>query len=160
MGSKRAAKLADQFEQTIRDLSQVIEQCSDEQWRALCGEEQWTVAATARHVGAQWPLEREYLDAISSGSPMPQHTWDQINERNEKHADDYKSVNKADVVSFLRDKAPAQASWVRGLSDEQLDRKAPLPLADNAMVSTQDLIEGGILIGHAQAHVASIRAVG
>jgi hypothetical protein len=160
MASERAGKLADQFEQTIKDLSQAIEGCSDEQWRALCGEEQWTVAATAHHVGAQWPLEQEYLDAISSGSPMPQYSWDDVNARNEKHANEFKNVSTGDVLSFLRDKAPAQASWVRGLSDEQLDRKAPLPLADNAMVSTQDLIEGGILIGHAQAHLASIRAAG
>jgi hypothetical protein len=50
------------------------------------------------------------------------------------------------------------STWVRGLSDEQLDRTAPLPLANGAVVSTQNLIEGGVLIEHATAHLASIKA--
>ena len=74
---------------------------------------------------------------------MPQYTWDNVNKRNEKHAQEFNAVTKAEVLSFLRDKAEAQASWVRGLSDEQLDRTAPMPLADNAVVTTQQLIEGG-----------------
>lgn len=44
------------------------------------------------------------------------------------------------------------------LSDEQLDRTAPLALADGAGVSAQQLIEGGVLIEHVRGHLNSIRA--
>jgi hypothetical protein len=152
MGSQRAADLADTFEKTLGDLTKTVEQCTEEQWQAECGDEKWSVATTAHHVGSQWPLEREYLDAISSGSPMPQHTWDDVNKRNEKHAQEFANVSKDEVISLLRKEGPERASWVRGLSDEQLDRTAPMPLADNAVVTTQQLIEGGILIGHAAEH--------
>lgn len=57
----------------------------------------------------------------------------------------------ADVEPALRQRA---------LSDEQLDRTGALPLADGASVSTQQLIEGGVLIGHVTGHLASIRAAG
>jgi hypothetical protein len=157
---QRSAALADQFEQAVNELARTIEGCSDAQWSATCGDEGWTVAATAHHVAAQWPLEGEYLVAAAAGSTMPAYSWDEINERNARHAQEFTSVGKGDALRALRDGAPAMASWVRGLSDEQLDRQSPLPLANGAMVSTQQLIEGGVLIDHARSHTASIRAAG
>jgi hypothetical protein len=55
----RAQALADQFEQAFADLAKTVEAAPDKQWGATCGGEGWTVAATAQHVGAQLPLERE-----------------------------------------------------------------------------------------------------
>jgi len=158
--SERSEKLATTFENAVAELIAEIEQCSADHWRAVCGDEKWSVAATARHVAAQWPLEREYLDAAVKGGPPPSHTWDEINAKNEQHAKEFNGANKAEVVALLRDGSPKIASWVRGLSDEQLDTTMPLPLADNATVSAQQLIEGGILIDHAHAHLKSIRAAG
>jgi hypothetical protein len=156
----RAEALADTFEKSIAELIAEVENCSDAQWEAVCGDEKWTVAATAHHVGAQWPLEREYLDAVVRGGPSPSYSWDDINKRNEDHAKQFSAVSKADVVSVLRDGAKPIASWLRGLSDEQLDNKMALPLANGAMVSTTNLIEGGVLIDHAVGHLKSIRAAG
>jgi hypothetical protein len=156
---QRANALAEQFEKAMADLTKTIESVPDDKWSALCGDEQWTVAATAHHVGAQWPLEKEYLDAAAAGGTMPSYTWDDINKRNADHAEQHKSASKADTLKLLREGAPAMAAWVRGLSDEQLDRTSPLPLADGAQVSTQQLIEGGVLIDHAVTHLKSIRGV-
>jgi hypothetical protein len=158
--SKRADELAARFERAVADLAATVERCSEAQWRALCGAEQWTVAATAHHVGAQWPLEREYIVAAAEGATPPTHTWDEINQRNARHAQEFSAAARADVLSLLREGSASMAAYVRGLSDEQLDRTAPLALADGAEVSTQQLIEGGVLIAHATEHLQSIRAAG
>jgi hypothetical protein len=65
---------------------------------------------------------------------------------------------KADAIKQLREKSKPVAQWVRGLSDEQLDRTGQLPLADGATVTTQNLIEGGVLIDHAVSHLKSIKS--
>jgi hypothetical protein len=154
----RAGALADQFEQQINELAKAIEQCPPDKWGVLCGEEQWTVAATAHHVATQFPLEMEYLLASTTGTAMPPHTWDDINARNAKHAEQFKAVSKDDALKALRENAAPVAAWVRALTDEQLERTAALPLADGAQVSTEQLLVGGVLIDHARAHAASIRA--
>lgn len=62
------------------------------------------------------------------------------------------------MLKLLRDGGATMAAYVRNLTDQQLDRAAPLALADGAEVSAQQLIEGGVLIDHAEAHLKSIRA--
>ncbi|MEX2247783.1 MAG: DinB family protein [Dehalococcoidia bacterium] len=159
MGTRSAA-LADQFEQAVAEFAQAVGQCSDAQWRAVCGDEGWTVAATAQHVAGQFPLEREYISAAAEGREMPAHTWDDINGMNGRRADAHSACTKADVLKLLRDESSAMAGYVRGLTDEQMDRTASLPLADGASVSTQQLLEGGVLIDHVNGHLKSIRAAG
>jgi len=51
----------------------------------------------------------------------------------------------------------AAANVVRGLSDEQLGRSAPMPLIGGAPVSARRMIEN-VLIGHLQEHAGSIRS--
>jgi hypothetical protein len=157
---QRAAELASRYEQEVNELVKTIEGLSDSQWAAKCNEEGWTVAATAHHVGAQLPLEREYLTAAAEGTQMPQYTWDEVHKRNADHAAKFTNASKDEAIKIIRENTSATAEWVRGLSDEQLDRKSPLPLADNAEVSTQQMIEGGILIDHTVAHHNSIRSAG
>lgn len=154
----RAAALADRFEGAISELAKTIEQCPEDKWGALCGEEQWTVAATAHHVATQFPLEMEYLLAASTGTAMPPHSWDDINVRNARHAEEFTAIGKVDALKALRENSGPIAAWVRALTDEQLDRTAPLALANGATVSTEQLILGGVLIDHAVAHTKSIRS--
>lgn len=156
MGTNGQA-LADQFERELGELVNVVESCPDAQWQATCGAEGWTVAATAHHVAAQWPLEKRYIAAAAEGAPMPAETWDDINGLNGRRAAEFSACNKADVLKALRQGGPEMAAYVRGLSDDQLARTVPLPLADGAEVTAQQLIEGGVLIGHVTEHIKSIR---
>ena len=159
MASSRAEALADQFEKALGELIQTVEACPDDQWGKVCGDEGWTVAATARHVGFQWELERKILDGAAGITPVYQCTWDDVNTLNEKHAQEHSNASKAAVAALLRSGGPEMGAYVRGLSDEQLDNAPPFPLADGAKVPTQALIEGGVLIDHITAHLKSISAV-
>lgn len=155
---KRSEVLAGQFEQAVADFAKAVEARSDMQWAAICNAEGWTVAQTAQHVSGQFPLEMEFITAAAEGKPMPAYSWDDINGKNDSRAKKNISVNKADVVKELQDGAASTAAYIRALSDEQLDRTGSLPLADGAAVSTQRLIEGGVLIDHVTGHLESIRS--
>jgi hypothetical protein len=153
-------ELATQFENALAELVQTVETFPDDKWQAVCGDEGWTVAATARHVGYQWEIEKELIEGTAGRAPMPPYSWDDVNKRNEDHAQQFSTASKADVLGLLRDQGPTMATYVRGLSDDELAKKTPFPLADGAAVSPQQIIEGGVLIDHINAHLKSIRAAG
>jgi Mycothiol maleylpyruvate isomerase N-terminal domain len=157
--SQRASDLAAKFEQAVADFATTIEACSGEQWGAVCDAEGWTVAQLAQHVSGQFPLEMEFITAPAEGKPMPKYTLDDINGKNDGRALRNSSVSKADVLKELREGAASTAAYIRKLSDEQLDATGALDLAGGASVSTQQLIEGGVLIEHVTGHLVSIRSV-
>lgn len=156
----RAQSLAEQFEQAVNDFAQTIEQIPDDRWSARGGPEGWTIAGVAQHVSGQFPLEMEYITAAAEGKEMPAYSWDDINGKNESRADKNSSASKADVLAELRDGGSSTAAYVRGLSDEQLDRTGALALAGGASVSAQQLIEGGVLIDHVRGHMKSLQPSG
>jgi hypothetical protein len=156
----RSDALASQFEEALADLIATIEACPEAQWSALCGDERWTVAAAAQHVGAQFGIERELITGTAGLAPMPQVGWDEINATNEQRAQQFSACTREEAMKLLKQDGPKMAALVRGLTDEQLDRSVAFPLAGGASVTTQQIIEGGVLIDHVRAHLKSIRAAG
>jgi hypothetical protein len=159
MGSRSEA-LASRFDQAVDEFAKAVESCSDAQWKAICNAEGWTVAQTAQHVSGQFPLEMEFITAAAEGRPLPAYSWDDINGKNDGRAAANAAATRADVVKELRAGAASTSAYVRALSDEQLDRTGALALAGGASVSTQQLIEGGVLIEHVTGHLQSIRGAG
>ncbi len=155
--SQRSNELAGQLEQAVAEFAKAVEGCSDAQWAAICGAEGWTVAQTAQHVSGQFPLEMEFITAAAEGRPLPSYSWDDVNGKNDSRAAKNRAATKADVLRELRTAGASTAAYIRSLSDEQLDRTGALGLADGASVSTQQLIEGGVLIAHVTGHLESIR---
>jgi hypothetical protein len=156
----RAEQLADQFEQAVNDFAKTIEQIPDDKWSAKGGPEGWTIAGVAQHVSGQFPLEMEYITAAAEGRPLPGYSWDDINAKNEGRAEKNSTASKGDVLHELREGAASTAAYVRRLSDEQLDRAGALKLAGGASVSTQQMIEGGVLIDHVRVHLQSLQSGG
>ena len=156
----RAESLADQFEQAVADFAKTIEQVPDEKWSGKGGPEGWTIAGVAQHVSGQFPLEMEYITAAAEGKEMPAYSWDDINGKNESRAEKNSAASKDQVLRELRDGAASTSAYIRGLSDEQLDRTGALALAGGAAVSAQQLIEGGVLIDHVRGHMKSLQSGG
>lgn len=156
--SDRAQTIADQFQQSIDDLIDVVQSCSAAQWQAICGDEGWTVAATAHHVGAQLPFEKDLIAAVAEGAPMPSQSIDDVNSLNQRRAEQFREIPKEGVLKLLRDNGTWMAGYVRGLSDAQLDNRASFPLAGGAEVSAVQIMNGGVLLKHVSGHLASIRA--
>lgn len=153
----RSDTLAGRFEDAVADFAKTVEACSDKQWTAICNAEGWTVAQTAQHVSGQFPLEMEFITAAAEGRPLPGYSWDDVNGKNDGRAAKNTNATRAQVLEELRNGGASTAAYIRALSDEQLDRTGALPLAGGAVVSTQQLIEGGVLIEHVTGHLQSIR---
>lgn len=152
--SERAETLAAQFEQANNDLIRTIEPMTDAQWKAVCSGENWSAGVVAHHVaGGHQPISG-LVQAAATGQPLPPLTPEMLNQGNARHAQEYANCTKAETLDLLRQNGRTAAGVVRGLSDEQLQRSAPV--FGNDMTAEQ-MIQN-ILIGHVQAHTASIKA--
>jgi uncharacterized damage-inducible protein DinB len=155
--SERAANYASQFEALNNEMIAAVEQCSDEQWQQKTQSEGWSVGCTAHHLaGGHGPIAG-FVQAIATGSEIPPITMEMIDAGNAQHAQEFANPSKQETLEMLRSSGANAASMVRGLSDEQLDRTATLPLMGNQAVSAEQMIQM-VLIGHVKEHLESIRA--
>lgn len=156
---QRTEALAKDFEAAVADLTKEIEGCSDARWAATT-QEGWSVGTLAQHIAGQFPLEMESITAGAEGRPLPSYNWEDVNGKNDSRAAAEASVTKEHVLKTLREGTASVAAYLRAMDDSQLDNKAPLPLANNAEVTTEQLILGGVLIDHVRGHLKSIQAAG
>jgi uncharacterized damage-inducible protein DinB len=155
MGQKSQA-LAEQFEQANRQMTATIERCSDAQWKTKTSGETWPVGVVAHHVAQSHEGISGLVHMIATGQQLPPMTMDMINQGNAEHAKKFANVTREETLALLKKNGAAAASAVRGLSDEQLDRSAPV--LGGSPMTAQQVIER-ILIGHVKEHHGSIQAV-
>lgn len=153
--SQRAEALAAKFEQANNDVIAAVEGCSDGQWSATCQDEGWSVAATAHHIAGGYPLITGLAQAMAGGTQFPALTAEQIDKRNAEHAQQFAGVSKDETLQMLREGGAAAAAAVRGLNDEQLDKKAVV-LQGQPEMTTEQMLDA-VLVGSATGHLASIR---
>lgn len=155
--SERAEAFAAAFEQANDAVIAAVEGCSEEQVRTICEGEGWSVAVAAHHLATGHEALAGFVQMLASGQQLPPITMEMIHAGNAQHAEEFASVGRDACLAALRTNGAAAAAVVRGLSDEQLDRSAPMTFAGGASWSAADLIER-VLIGHALEHGASIKA--
>jgi uncharacterized damage-inducible protein DinB len=152
--SERADALAAKFEQANADAIATVERLSDADWRKTTGEG-WTVAATAHHAAIVHEGIARFIREVADGTATPRSGMDTIDQSNARHAQEYASCSKAEVLDELRARGATAAAIVRGLSDEQLDRSTDA-IPGMPPVSAEQLVEMA-LIGHVAEHTASIK---
>ena len=155
---QRAESLAAELESVNAELQQAIERCSDDDWRRACSGEGWSVGVTAHHVAMAHGPILGLVRAVANGQRVPPITAEMLDESNAKHAVEFANCTREEVIALHRQGAREAADALRGLSDEQLDRTAPIALLGGAEASAQQLVEMAI-IGHPREHLGSIRAV-
>jgi uncharacterized damage-inducible protein DinB len=157
--SERAEALASQFERMNDDLIATVERCPDAQWSAKCADTGWTANVQAHHIAAARAGLIQVLGAVAGGEKtlnMDSATLDRINA---KHAQEYANVSRETVVADLHTSGAAAADWIRGLSDEQLDRKATFQ-SGAPEASLEQLVQFAFL-GEIERHGGNLRqAVG
>ena len=65
-------------------------------------------------------------------------------------------LSSGQVIALLRDHGARATEYVRGLSDDDLDRSRPIPVMGDNPTTAEQFIER-VLIGHAEAHLQSLR---
>jgi uncharacterized damage-inducible protein DinB len=153
--SQRSQVLANQFEQASQEVIATVERCSDAQWTTKTSSETWSVGVVAHHVAQGHESIAGFVKMIATGQPLPPLTMDTLHQLNAEHAKQYADCTKTETLALLRKNAAAAAGIVRGLSDEQLDRSAPV--LGGPSKTAQQMVEQ-VLIGHMQEHHGSIRA--
>lgn len=152
---KRGQALADRFEQANKEMTTTVERCSDAQWKTKTSGETWSVGVVAHHVAEGHGAIAGLIQKIATGQPLPPLTMDMLHQMNAAHAKQHANCTKEETLALLRKNGATAASTVRGLSDEQLDRSAPV--LGGPPMTAQQMVER-VLIGHIQEHHGSIRA--
>jgi hypothetical protein len=146
--------LATRLEDVSKEFESKLQSLNAQELQAKTPEG-WTVAACAHHAAiSSGPLSM-MVAAAAGKAEMPGITADQLNEMNAQHAQQFAGASKEETLAALHETVPQAAGVVRGLSDDELQKKAMLPFGME--MTAQQIIEN-VLIGHLQQHTASIGA--
>jgi Mycothiol maleylpyruvate isomerase N-terminal domain len=152
----RAEALAKKFEAKAQEATGVIERLSDADWKKTTSAEKWPVGVVAHHMAMAHEAIAGLMKTVSGGQSVPNLTMDMLNQMNAKHAQEHATCTKAETLALHRKSAAAAAAAVRGLGDAELDRSGTVLTGMPPMSAEQ--IASGILVGHIDEHLGSIRA--
>jgi DinB superfamily len=151
----RSEALAKQFEAKAQEATALFEKLSDADWKKVTAAEKWPVGVTVHHIASSHAGLSGVVKMLGDGKG-PSIQMDMIHAGNAKHAQEFADCTKADTIALHKKNAAAAAAIVRGLSDAQLDNKGVV-LQGMPPMSASDLA-GGLLCGHIDEHLNSIRA--
>ena len=154
--SERAESLARRFERAHQEFVSVVEPLSGDQWRALCPDDQCTIAALARHVAVALPFQVTIFTAIAAGQPTESLTWAWLAESNAEDATTYAACDQTETIQLLNQNATNAAAFIRSLDADQLARTGNY--IEGVPALTLDQWIRHVLIGHITTHFAGIRA--
>ena len=152
----KTEQMVARFDAVNDEAIALVDGCGDERWRAASAAEGWSAAVVAHHIAAVhgefMPLARAFAggETFSPGSSM--HDVDRINA---EHASEFANAGKAETVEALRTNGASLAQLLRTITDDALDRTAGT--YGGREMTVAQVVEW-IIIGHAQEHLASLRA--
>ncbi len=152
----RAEALAQKFEAKVDETTAVLEKLTDAEWKKITAAEKWSVGVVAHHVASAHEGLGRLVKAIGSGQTLGSMTMDDIHAMNAKHALEFANCTKAETLALHKNNAAGAATVVRGLSDAELDRAGTVLKGMPPMSAEQ--LASGLLVGHMDEHLASIRA--
>ena len=153
----RAQVLAERLEQGARALEAVASTLSDAEWQIRIPKDGRKIGVVVHHVASMYPLEVQLAQQLAAEQPIAGVTWDAVHELNATHAGDNDAVTKDAALDLLRRNSAAAAAAIRALSDEELDRAAPVSLNADAPLTCQFFLEDHA-VRHSYHHLARIRA--
>jgi Protein of unknown function (DUF664) len=153
----RVNALADRLEQGAQQLATFASGLTDAEWRTRLPKDGRTIGVVVHHVAAMYPLEIELAQALAAGKPIAGVTWDAVHGINRQHAAEHESVTRQVALDLLQRHSFAAAAAIRALSDEDLDRAAPISLNADAPLTCQFFLEDHA-VRHSYHHFAGIRA--
>jgi hypothetical protein len=156
--SERAEALAARIEQGAHALIAFVESCSDAEWKTYVPDEGRTAGVLVHHVASMYPAELDLIRTLASGQAIVGVTWEMVDQMNAQHAQEHADCSKEETLELLKQNSALVADGVRALSDEQLDRAAPISLHANAPLTIQYFIEEHP-ISHSFRHLTSIQAL-
>ena len=155
--SQRSNALAARLEQGARALAAFASTLTDAEWHTRVPQDGRRVGVVVHHVATMYPLEIQLAQLLGAGKPVVGVTWDVVHEMNAAHAREYDAVTKEAALDLLRRNSAAAAAAIQALSDEELDRAAPVSLNSDAPLTCQFMLEDHA-VRHSYHHLDRIRA--
>jgi hypothetical protein len=155
--SRRALALAERLEQGASALEALANTLTETEWRTRIPGDGRTIGVVVHHVATMYPLEIQLAQALAAGTAITGVTWEDVDGLNAEHARANEAVTTRAAVDLLRRNSAAAAAATRALSDEELDRAAPVSLNADAPLTCQFFLEDHA-VRHSYHHLARIRA--
>jgi len=152
----RANALADRLEAGARALAGFASTLTTAEWQARIPGDGRKIGVIVHHVANMYPLEIQLAQTLAAGEPVQGVTPDGVNEINAAHAREHDAVTKDEALDLLRRNSAAAATAIRALSDQELDRAAPVSLNSDAPLTCQFILEDHA-VRHSYHHLARIR---
>ena len=93
---------------------------------------------------------------VAAGRAVSGVTMRDVHEMNAKHSRDHAGVSRKEALELLARNSGAAAAAIRALSDEALERAAPVSLYEDAPLTCQFVLEDHA-VRHSYHHLAAIR---
>jgi hypothetical protein len=154
--SHRADALASRHESAARALATFASALSHEEWHARVPGDGRKVGVVVHYVAVMYALEIQLAQALAAGKPITDVTPDDMRALSARHAIDHDAVTKDETLELLRRNSVLAAITIRALSDQQLDRAAPISLDADAPLTCQFLIEDRA-VRQSYHHLALVR---
>jgi hypothetical protein len=153
---ERANVLADRLEQGARALVTAASAFTEAEWQTRLPKDGRKIGVVVHHVASVYPVEIHLAQTLAAGNAVTGVTADVINDMNARHAEENDAVTKEITLDLLRRNSAAAAAAIRALSNEELDRAAPVSLYADAPLTCQFVLEDHA-VRHSYHHLARIR---
>ena len=151
------AAVRSHWQQGAVKLAAFVEGLSEAEWRApVSPTDNRSIGVIVHHGAAVYSIEIELTQAIASGKPVLDVTWELVAELNAEHFQRCPSIAKSAALELLRRNSHESAYAVRGFTDEQLDTAAPFSLSFGAPVTARFVMEEHAL-RHRWHHLAGVK---
>jgi hypothetical protein len=152
----RAHALADRLDEGARALAAVASALTETEWQIPVPGDGRKIGVVVHHVATMYPLEIQLARALAGGNPVEGVTWDVVHDLNARHAAEHDAVTKDAALDLLRRNSAAASIAIRALTDDELDRAAPVSLNSDAPLTCQFMLEDHA-VRHSYHHLARIR---
>ena len=113
------------------------------------------IGVVVRHVADGHYGLADWARTILAGGDLPDMKMEDIDKGNAEHAEAHKDCTKAEVLGLLRENGSAIVDLISGLSDEDLEKGAHLPLM-GADITAKQVFK--ILFNGCEEHINSLKA--
>lgn len=155
--NNRSEALAVRLEAGAAALAAFASTFSETEWHTRLPKDGRKVGVVVHHVASVYPIEIHLASLLASGQPIAGVTWDVVANMNRDHAKEHDATSKEATLALLKTNSAAAAAAIRALSDEQLDRAAPVSLNSDAPLTCQFMLEDHA-VRHSYHHLAGIKA--
>jgi hypothetical protein len=149
----RAEEYAAQFKAANQRMIDTVESMTGEEWKKTTAEEGWPAGVCAHHAAESTGPVSGLIQMLATTGQLPPFSIDDLNAGNAEHAQRAANCTKEETLALLRSGEAPTVAILRGISDEQFERKAVLgPIGEVTAGQLAELI----LIGHLDTHRASL----